>query len=132
MQNHSEFKFFIQDEYNSWAGNKCDSTMNALKHAENSKKHENTWHLNYASGAKWPLQPPAYVAYRVKRRLDKYLTNLSKNNNVDTNESDEKINKNLGTIIIDFADRDFIKKIYMTNFSIDGKEFNNQASTCAL
>lgn len=126
MQNHSDFKFFIQDEYNSWASDKCNSTMNAIKHAENSNKNEKIWHLNYASGSKWPLNPPVYIAYKVKKHLNNYLGNSNKNDSENIKNSDENINRNLGTIIVDFADRDFIKKIYSTNFST---EFSNQTNT---
>ena len=115
-----EVKFYIQDMYKSRASKKIESIMEMIRHAE-VKNFENVWYLNYASGTKWPFQPPIYIAYRVKKHLNSYLNDLSKSVNIN-----ETLNKNLGTIIIDFADKVFINQIFMINFFVNRSVLKNQ------
>ena len=102
--------------------------METIKHAQDSNKCEKIWYLNYASGTKWILHPPIYIAYRVKKHLNSYLKDLDKNiinNNVIINETLKISNINLGTIIIDFAEKNFIKQIYLINFPANLSVLNN-------
>jgi hypothetical protein len=71
--------------------------------------------LNYASAANWPLQPPVYIAYRIKKHLNLHLGKLTE---VDTSRENEI---NLGTIIIDFADPQIVKNIFSINFTKNKK-----------
>ena len=109
VQNHPDFKFSIQDEYKLKADQKWASVVNLMKQAQESTTHDSVWHLNYASAANWPLQPPIFIAYCMKKHLNSHLRELQKTESVE--------NFNLGTIIIDFAEKDIISSIFSINFT---------------
>jgi 1-phosphatidylinositol phosphodiesterase len=119
VQNHPEFKFSIQDEYKLKAGPKWTSVMNLLRQAQEVETHDSIWHLNYASAANWPLQPPVYIAFRIKKHLNLHLNKLV---SADTHKEN---GMNLGTIIIDFAEHEIVKNIFSINFTKNYKVLKN-------
>lgn len=114
IQNHPDFKFIIQDDYNSSAGNKWSSMSDLFVYIQKQAKRENSdkansnvWYINYGSSQNWPAQPPVYIAYKIKNNLLAFLKDLQMN---------QGINYCLGTIIVDYAEEPVIEQIFLLNF----------------
>ncbi|RNA38567.1 phosphatidylinositol diacylglycerol-lyase [Brachionus plicatilis] len=115
IKNHAEFGFRVQDVCNSTASKKWLQIKKLLDHANSGEK--NIWYLNYCSAEKWPIQPPAFISWRVNKNLLAYLKNESQPANDDHMDNICQNTKSHGIIIIDFADKEIIQSIYKLNFN---------------
>lgn len=117
IKNHAEFSFMVQDVCNSTSSNKWTEIKKLLDHA-NIPSENKIWYMNYCSAEKWPIQPPAFISWRVNKKICAYLQNEVKLQ-ISDNQMDNicQNSKPLGIVIIDFAEKEIIQNIYKLNFN---------------
>ena len=101
IQNHHEFKFFIQDKHSLSRSNKWTKISQSIDQ-KNRQNEENTWCLHYCSSTSSPLYIPRYNASKVNKKLFELLQSI-----------DHPLK---GTFILDFARDQIVSEIFSLNF----------------
>jgi hypothetical protein len=120
IKNHENFRLYIQDEYKLAAKRKWEKVKHLLdtnlvfRGGGCSNETDLVWNWNYCSAQKWAFgQPPRYIAWSINRTLKDYIV---------LNKFDFILNSSgVGSagmiLIVDFADKKLIEKIFLLNFS---------------